>query len=244
MTAAGTGTVDLTGSRPPGRVVRLATEPEPIRVDLARSALLVIDMSNDCAHPEGWAGVYGGDIRPAAGLVAPIAATSAALRGAGARVIWVNWAVRSDAANLPAGLRRAYRRAGGGGLGAPVAGRGHPAMGRGGWGARVLDALPVGAADIVVGKHRVSGFFDTELDGVLRAQDIGVLFFAGVNTDQCVLATLVDAACLGYECVLLTDCTATTSPGYCRRAALHNVRECYGHLGLGRDLRAAIGGEP
>lgn len=34
----------------------------------------------------------------------------------------------------------------------------------------------------------------------------------GVSLDQCVMATMTDAACLGYDCVLLEDCAATTRP--------------------------------
>ncbi|MGZ4521204.1 MAG: isochorismatase family protein, partial [Mycobacteriaceae bacterium] len=34
---------------------------------------------------------------------------------------------------------------------------------------------------------------------------------AGVESDQCVYATLSDAACLGYDVILLTDASATTT---------------------------------
>ena len=69
----------------------------------------------------------------------------------------------------------------------------------------------------------MSGFFDTELDSVLRNLDVTTLLFGGVNVDQCVLATLMDAACLGYDVVLLDDCSATTSPAFCHQATVYNV---------------------
>ena len=55
----------------------------------------------------------------------------------------------------------------------------------------------------------MSGFFDTELDAVLRNLDVTTLLFAGPNLDRCVLATLADAACLGYDFVLIEGCSGT-----------------------------------
>ncbi len=61
----------------------------------------------------------------------------------------------------------------------------------------------------------MSGFQDTMLDSILRNLGVTSLLFAGVNADQCVLCTLQDANFLGYDCLLIEDCTATTSPEYC-----------------------------
>ena len=66
-----------------------------------------------------------------------------------------------------------------------------------------------------------------------------VLLFAGVNDDQCVLATLSDAACIGYDVVLVEDCSATTSPQYCHDATVYNVAQCYGFV----TTSAALMGE-
>ncbi len=94
-----------------------------------------------------------------------------------------------------------------------------------------------------VDKHRMSGFWDAELDSVLRDLAVTTLLFAGVNADQCVLATLVDAACIGYDVVLLEDCSATTSPPFCWEATVYNVRQCFGFTAQAADLVAALGGE-
>ena len=92
----------------------------------------------------------------------------------------------------------------------------------------MVDELVKAHSDISIDKFRMSGFYDTCLDSVLRNLDIKTLLFAGVNADQCVLATLMDANFLGYDCVLLEDCTATTSPAFCWDATLYNVRQCFG----------------
>jgi isochorismate hydrolase len=38
----------------PPRIRRVAALPAPVEIDLARTALLVIDMQNDFCHAEGW----------------------------------------------------------------------------------------------------------------------------------------------------------------------------------------------
>ncbi|MNL58586.1 Peroxyureidoacrylate/ureidoacrylate amidohydrolase RutB [compost metagenome] len=76
----------------------------------------------------------------------------------------------------------------------------------------------------------MSGFWDTPLDSILRNLNIRTVLFAGVNLDQCVMHTLQDAACLGYAVVLLEDCSATSSPGYCTEATLYNIKQCYGFV--------------
>ena len=53
------------------------------------------------------------------------------------------------------------------------------------------------------------------------------------------LATLVDAACIGYDVVLLEDASATTSPGFCWGATVYNVRQCFGFTATLADLAAA-----
>jgi nicotinamidase-related amidase len=74
----------------------------------------------------------------------------------------------------------------------------------------------------------MSGFWDTPLDSILRNLRLDTLLFAGVNLDQCVLHTLADANFLGYDTVLLEDCSATTNPDFCREATLLNVRQIFG----------------
>ena len=94
--------------------------------------------------------------------------------------------------------------------------------------------------DIQIDKHRMSGFWDTPLDSVLRNLGVTTLLFAGVNADQCVMCTLQDANFLGYDCVLLQDCTATTSPPFCMDATLYNVRQCFGFVADSSDLSLAL----
>ena len=166
------------------------------------------------------------------------------MRGAGALVVWLNWGTRPDRANLPPGVLHVYDPDGTGvGIGSTVP-TGAPVLQRDSWGAALVDELQIEPDDVLVHKHRMSGFWDTELDSVLRAHDIATVVFAGVNADQCVLATLIDAACAGYDVVMCTDASATTSPAFCWDATVYNVRQCFGFTAALADLAAAIGSAP
>jgi nicotinamidase-related amidase len=110
----------------------------------------------------------------------------------------------------------------------------------GSWAAAVVDELEPQAEDIRVDKYRMSGFWDTPLDSILRNLGKTTLLFAGVNADQCVMATLQDANFLGYDCILVQDCTATTSPEYCWLATLYNVKQCFGFVTDSEAILAAL----
>ena len=222
---------DLVRRRPEPRPVRFPAAPQELVVDLARSALVVVDMQNDFCDEAGWRGHIGVDVTPTRSLVDPIDRCARTLRQADVPVIWLNWGNRPDRANLPPNVVHVYNRDGSGvGLGDPLPGSGSPVLERGSWSAGLVDGLVADEGDLWVHKYRMSGFFDTELDGVLRNLDVTTILFAGVNVDQCVLATLTDAACLGYDCVLLDDCCATTSPDYCAEATRYNVAQCFGFV--------------
>ena len=108
------------------------------------------------------------------------------------------------------------------------------------WSAAVVDELPIAPADIRVSKYRMSGFWDTPLDSILRNLGVATLLFAGVNVDQCVLCTLQDANFLGYDCLLVEDCAATTSPSFCREATLYNVNQCFGFVTTSASVLTAL----
>lgn len=229
--AVSTNQVDLRRPAPPPRVVTTVARPQRITVDLARCALVIVDMQNDFCHPDGWLASIGVEIAPARRPIAPLRRLLPWWRSVGSAVIWLNWGNRPDQANLPPGVLHVYDPAGGGGgIGAVLRPGGSPTLQAGSWSAAVVDELKPEPGDVCVDKYRMSGFFDTPLDSVLRNLAVTTVFFAGVNSDQCVLATLSDAACIGYDVVLLDDCAATTSPAYCHDATVYNVAQCFGFV--------------
>lgn len=222
---------DITRPQKNPQTVILPTETKTLRLDLAKSAILVIDMQNDFCHPDGWLAHIGVDVTPARKPIEPLNSLLPELRGAKVPVIWLNWGNRPDLLNISAGLHHVYNPTGEGiGLGDPLPKNGAKVLMAGSWAAAVVDELPQLPEDIRVDKYRMSGFWDTALDSILRNLGITSLFFTGVNADQCVLTTLCDANFLGYDCILIKDCTATTSPDYCWLATLYNVKQCFGFV--------------
>jgi nicotinamidase-related amidase len=45
---------------------------------------------------------------------------------------------------------------------------------------------------------------------------------------------------LGYDCILLEDCTATTSPDYCWQATVYNVNQCFGFVSHSQALLRSL----
>lgn len=237
--------VDLRRPGPRPLPVTLAAEPQRLTLDLARTALLVIDMQNDFCHQDGWLASIGLDPSGVGPTVEAIAGLLPPLRAAGVPVIWLNWGSRPDRVNLPPNVLHAYDIAATGrGIGSPLPRSDSPALQAGSWGTQVVAGLEPADADIHIAKYRMSGFFDTPLDSVLRNLRVDTLLFTGVNADQCVLATLTDAACLGYDAVLLEDAVGTTSPEFCMQATLYNVRRCFGFTATADDLLTVLAARP
>lgn len=231
-------------------LVREAARPCPLTVDagnrtvtfdLAHTAIVVVDMQNDFCHPDGWLAHISVDVAPARRPIEPLKRLLPLLRQSQVPVIWLNWGNRPDRLNLSPALHHVYNPTGRGtGLGDPLPANGAKVLEYGSWAAAIVDELRVEPRDIHVAKYRMSGFEDTMLDSILRNLNVTTLLFAGVNADQCVLCTLQSANFRGYDCLLIEDCTGTTSPDYCMAATIYNVRQCFGFVVHSNAIAAGL----
>lgn len=239
---ADAGHVDMSVAGLPIKRLTLRSQPQHVSIDLNRTVLMVIDMQNDFCTAGGWVDHLGLDYRPDRAPIEPLKRLIPALRGAGARVVWVNWGNRPDLANMPPNQLHLYKPTGRGvGLGDALPEHGARVLQKDSWAADIVEEFKPDPNDIKVDKHRISGFWDTPLDSILRNLGTRTILFAGVNTDQCVFCSLTDANFLGYGCVLLEDCCATTSPSFCAEATLWNVKKCYGFVTGSNDVLAQLG---
>ena len=233
--------VDMSDAGPTPRKLTLPSLPQQVTLDLNRTALIVIDMQNDFCTKGGWVDHIGGDVTADRAPIAPLNRLTPVLRQHGVPIIWVNWGNRPDLANMPPNQIHLYKNSGRGtGLGDPLPGGKGNVLEKDSWAAAIVDELAPLAGDIQVDKHRISGFWDTPLDSILRNLGIRTILFSGVNTDQCVLHSLTDANFLGYGCLLVKDCCATSSPGYCTEATLFNVEQCFGFVTDSRRILKAL----
>ena len=216
-------------------------KPQKLQIDLAKTALIVVDMQNDFCSPKGWLASIGVGVDGPRSIVGAIELISNTLRTNDVPIIWLNWGNRPDRANLPPNVIHVYNPDGNStGIGDTLNDTGSKVLEAGSWSADIVDGLQPEISDIRVDKFRMSGFFDTALDSILRNLNIDTILFAGVNVDQCVFATLIDASCLGYDVILLDDCCATTSPQFCADATRYNVAQCFGFVANSDDLLASI----
>jgi ureidoacrylate peracid hydrolase len=84
------------------------------------------------------------------------------------------------------------------------------------WDAQLIEPLDreLMAQDHVVRKLRMSGFYETTLDAVLRIGQIRTLIVVGVNTEKCVESTIRDASFRDYEVIVIGDAVATTDQAF------------------------------
>jgi ureidoacrylate peracid hydrolase len=112
------------------------------------------------------------------------------------------------------------------------------------WNTEIVAALTPEPDDLVVSKHRYSGFYETDLDERLRAAGIDTLIFTGATTSVCVESTLRDAFYRDYRCLLLSDCTAEPIGSQLSRsnheASLLVIETLFGWVADSRSLLTAL----
>lgn len=75
------------------------------------------------------------------------------------------------------------------------------------WGTDIVSGLKPMPGDVVLYKTRFSGFYNTDLDSILKKMGIRKLIFTGCTTSVCVESTIRDAMFNDYSPILLEDCT-------------------------------------
>ena len=94
-------------------------------------------------------------------------------------------------------------------------------------GAEVIPELKLSDKDYVVPKRRYSGFFQTDLDILLKELDVKTVVMTGLHAHMCVRHTSADAYCLGYDVVVAKEATDSfTEEDYLNGLAY--LKTCYG----------------
>ena len=114
-------------------------------------------------------------------------------------------------------------------------------LARGQWDYELVDALKPEPGDICLHKTRYSGFFNSQLDSVLRARGIRHLMFVGIATNVCVESTLRDGFFLEYFGTVREDATHQAGPDFVQKAALFNIETFFGWVTTTADFKGAFG---
>ena len=164
------------------------------------AAYLVLDMINDLVHEDGPNGKKG--YGPELNRRNTIANTAEALlkaRAAGVLIGYVRIGFSPDYRECPKASRLFQ--------GAKAAGL----FKLGEWGTQVHPALSPQPGDFDIIKHRVSPFYSTSLEAVLRANDVSRLYLSGVSSSGAVLSGAKDGHDRDYEVYVLDDCCCALS---------------------------------
>ena len=192
-------------------VFTIEARPASVSFDAAHTAVIVVDMQNDFGSPKGMFGRAGIDLTGIRATIEPTRHVLASARRTGMKVVYLKMAFRSDlsdagAPDSPNWLKHLPMQAGES-VTAPDGGPSRVLI-RDTWNTEIVDELSPEPGDVVVYKHRFSGFFETDLDAILKNSGIRNLVFTGCTTSVCVESTIKDAMFRDYHCLLLEDCTA------------------------------------
>jgi ureidoacrylate peracid hydrolase len=231
-------------------LVSVPARPEPLQLDLSRTALVVIDMHHDFGSPGGMFDRAGIDISSIQRAVAPTRRVLDAAREAGIPVVHVRMAHSPDLSDARPPDSPHWRKHVPSGVGETVTapdGRESRILVDGTWNTEILPELAPQGGEPVVTKHRYSGFFETNLDETLRSLGADYLVVTGCTTSICVESTVRDAMFRDYTCVVLEDCTAEPIGGNLARtnheASLLVIQTLFGWVSSSQELLPAISGE-
>ena len=221
--------------------------PQPFALSPSRCAVLVVDMQNDFGAEGGMFSRAGIDISMICKAVKPTANVLDAARRCGMPIVYLKMAFKPDLSDAgPAdspNLVRHLRLGVGTTVTAPDGGASRILI-RDTWSTDILPELAPAAGDVVVYKHRFSGFFETELDVVLKRKGIKQLIVTGCTTSICVESTMRDAMFRDYPCLLLSDCTGEPiGNGFARsnhEASLLTIEVLFGFVSSSADFIAAL----
>lgn len=214
-------------------MLTVKARPFDYQFDPAHTALVMIDMQRDFILPGGFGETLGNDVSQLAACVPVAQSLLAWARALGMRIVHTKEAHVPDLTDCPPAKRN----------------RGAPSL-------RIGDAGPMGRilidgevgsdfipecaplpGETVLVKPGKGAFCRTGLEALLDDRGVTHLIVAGVTTEVCVQTTMREANDRGYECLLVTDATASYFPAF-KQAAIEMIVAQGGIVGWAAALSA------
>ncbi|WP_373541184.1 cysteine hydrolase family protein [Chamaesiphon sp.] len=187
-------------------VIQVPTDRHSFPLQLAHTALIVVDMQNVFCHPQGFFGSeLGADLSSVRAIIPCIQRVIAWARQQQLSIVYTRESHLPDLADVSPSKALRYANAG-----HPIGRLGQ--MGKfliqGELGTALIEELQPTNDELQIDKPAQSIFIGTDLADTLHQQQITHLLFVGVTTECCVLASYRQASDLGFYCLLLSDCCA------------------------------------
>jgi nicotinamidase-related amidase len=205
-------------------------EPEPIAVNLERTAIVVIDMQRDFLEPGGFGETLGNDVSLLQKAVKPCRALLDAARKKGIFIIHTREGHRPDLSDAP----RAKVERGVPSLRIGASGPMGRILVRGEVGHDIVKELYPLPSEPVIDKPGKGAFYATDLGSILQNRGIEALIVCGVTTEVCVHTTVREANDRGYRCIVPGDCCASYFPEF-HEVALRMIKAQGGIFGWVSD---------
>ncbi len=216
-------------------VTMVDAEPEPIPIDVERTAVVVIDMQRDFLQPGGFGESLGNDVALLNAAVGPISRLLDGARERKMLIVHTREGHRPDMTDAPkAKVER----------GSPSKRIGAPGpMGRilirGEAGHDIVPELYPKEGEPILDKPGKGAFYATDLQLILENRGIESLIVCGVTTEVCVHTTVREANDRGFRCIVPGDCCGSYFPEF-HEVGLRMIKAQGGIFGWVSDSKRVL----
>lgn len=201
------------------------------QVQPEHTALIVVDPQKDfCARDGASAAVMGSDVSQIQAAVERLNPFIEKAREAGLVVFWT----RSGHSKEKTSPVHRYRRSPVGDI--IIAKEGTDGAD---WYKGIIKPLP---NEYIITKRHYDAFEATELDHLLRINDIRTLIFTGFTTNVSVETTARHGYAKGYYIILVADCTGAPTEEE-HKSTLHNINKYFGSVVQSHELTKIWGNQ-
>lgn len=205
-----------------------------LAIDVARAALVLVEMQNDIVHESkigsrGLGGVLAAQVQTR-GVIPRLKTLLAAARARGVPVLYVNFALKPGFPRPNTLLHRRSQR--------------EPTLIEGTWGAEIHPALAATPADFVLERTvGVDGSYGTQLYPVLRQLRRSTMLMTGVSTNIAIESIVRASVNRGFDMVVIEDCCASY-PDEWHRFSIDNIMPLLATVTTAETVLGALAAPP